>query len=334
MKNNVLAYAFAAALTVLAPVTGNAQSKIVAISETGPTSVKGETWLLFKKLVEERLAGKASVEVSFNDALYDQKNMVQALQLGAIQFISPIVGVYGGTFPKLTALSLPYLLPSPEAIKEAMDDPAVGGALLDDMRKQGIEPIGVWLNGPRDIGTTNAKPILLPTDMKGVTIRVPPGRAYVDTFKLLGANVTTMNWGEVPTALRQGIVDAVEPTPSAWVSSHLYEIAKQITRTGYIWDFYVVATNKNWWDNLDPKTREVLKGALDDATKWNWTNTDKEIKKSLKIMKDSGATIHELTPEQRAAWIAAVQPVWKSVGYSLLDDKVMDRLMEIGKKYR
>jgi tripartite ATP-independent transporter DctP family solute receptor len=332
MKRVLLSLAVAAFITAPAGAA-MAQSKIVAVSDTGPTSIKGQTWKLFEKLVREKSSGKANVEISFGGALYAQKNLVQALQLGAVQFISPVVGVYSGTFPKLTVLVLPYLLPSPEAIRATMSDPEVGGALLGDMRKKGIEPLAIWLNGPRDIGTTAQKPIILPADVKGVTIRVPPGRNYVDTFKLLGANVTTMNWGEVPTALRQGVIDAVEPVPNAWVSSHLYESAKQITRTGYIWDFYIVAANKAWWDKLDQKTRDVLKSALDEATAWNWKNTNKENAKAYEIMKAAGATIHELTPEQKSAWVKAVQPLWKSIGNDLVGEKTMARLVQIGREH-
>jgi C4-dicarboxylate-binding protein DctP len=311
-----------------------AQTKATAINDIQQNTVKGQSWDLFKKLVEERLPGEATIEVSHGEALFDQKTMVQALQLGAVQFISPVVGVYSGTFPKLSVLVLPYLMPSPEAIEEVMKDPELGGVLFDDMRAKGIEPLGVWLNGPRDIGRTGSKPVLVPADVKGLKIRVPPGRNYVDTFKLLGANVTTMSWGEVPTALRQGVIDAVEPVPHAWAASHMYETAKQITRTEYIWDFYIVATNKAWWDGLDPKVRDTMKTAMDEATKWNWENTAEENRKARATMAAGGATIHELTPEQRKAWVDAVKPLWDSLGTELVGKDVMARLMEITDKHR
>lgn len=311
-----------------------AQTKAVVVNELQPETVKGKTWRLFEQAVEEKLPGQFDVEISYGEALYDQRSMVQAVQLGAIQFISPIVGVYSSTFPKLTTLVLPYLLPSPDAIREAMDDPQVGGALFDEMRQKGIEPLAVWLNGPRDVGTTASKPILWPTDMRGVTIRVPPGRAYVETFELLGANVSTMSWGEVPNSLRTGIIDAAEPVPNAWISGNLYESAKQITRTDYIWDFYIVSTNKVWWDGLAPDVREVLSTALAEATAWNWENTNIENEKAFDTMRAAGAEIHDLTPEQRAAWVEAVKPLWASIGGSLVDEAVLNRLIEIGDKHR
>jgi C4-dicarboxylate-binding protein DctP len=322
------------ATSLLGLGAGSAQAqKATAINDIQQNTVKGQTWDLFKKLVEERLPDQ-KIEVSHGEALYDQKTMVQALQLGAVQFISPVVGVYSGTFPKLSVLVLPYLMPSPDAIRAVMDDPQIGGELFNDMRAKGIEPLGVWLNGPRDIGRTGSKPILVPADVKGVKIRVPPGRNYVDAFKLLGANVTTMSWGEVPTALRSGVIDAVEPVPHAWLASHMHETAKQITKTEYIWDFYIVATNKAWWDGLKPEVRDAMKTAMDESTKWNWENTAKENHEALEAMKAGGATIHELTPEQRKAWVDAMKPLWDSLGNELVGAETMKRIMEVTAKYR
>jgi C4-dicarboxylate-binding protein DctP len=215
-----------------------------------------------------------------------------------------------------------------------MDDPKVGVPLMDDMRRANIEPLAAWLNGPRDVGTTASKPIMTPADMKGVKIRVPPGANYVETFKTLGANVTTMAWGEVPTALRQGVIDAVEPTPNAWLSGHLYETAKQITRTEYVWDFYIVAVNKPWWDKLPADVRAGLKRAIDRATVWNWENTKAVNREAYEKIAASGAKIHDLTPEQRKAWATAVKPVWSNIGEPLVGKEVMARIIQIGDKHR
>lgn len=332
--STIAAAVLAIGLVVQAGAPAQAQTKAVVNNDTGPTSLKGQTWEQFRTLVGEKLGDKVDLEVLHGEALYNQMTMIDALQLNAIQFISPVVGVYSSTFPKMTALVLPYLLPSPEAIREAMEHPELGGVLLDDLRELDIEPIAIWLNGPRDIGTTADEPILWPDDVKGVRIRVPPGRNYVDTFEILGANPTTMAWGEVPTALRQGVIDAVEPVPNAWLSSGLYEIARQYSRTGYIWDFYIVATNKSWWEGLDPEIRDAMDEAMDEATKWNWDNTETTNQKALDTMAEKGTTIHDLSDEQRQAWADAVRPLWDTLGVELVGEEIMERLIEIGDKHR
>ena len=311
-----------------------AQSRVLVVDDVGGNSVKSQSFALLKKLVEDKLGDKVAITISANDALYNQSSEIQAEQLGAIQISAPGIGVFTGTFPKLTVLALPYLLTTPAAIKAAVDDPKIGGVLFDDMRKKGLEPLGIWLNGPRDIGRTGDKPILWPDDMKGVKIRVAPGEVYVQAFKPLGANVTTMSFAQVPTALRQGVLDAVEPTPNAWVASHLYEIAKEVTKTSYIWDYYIVIANKPWWDGMTPANRQVFKDALDQATKWNWDNVNAENERAFDVMRNAGVHVHDLTPEQLAAWKAAERPLWDSIGDKLVGADVMKQLIAIGEKNR
>ncbi|MGE0797391.1 MAG: TRAP transporter substrate-binding protein [Lautropia sp.] len=324
-----------AGVVAIAPASAQTRSiKIIVANDTEAVTAKGKSWEYFKQEAVKELGQRVNIDVTHGEALFNQKSLVQALQLGSLQFISPAVGLYSGAFPKVTVLVLPYLLPSPAAIKAAMEDPRVGVPLMEDMRKSNIEPLAAWLNGPRDIGTTSAKPILMPADMKGVKIRVPPGANYVETFKALGANVTTMAWGEVPTALRQGVIDAVEPTPNAWLSGHLYETAKQITRTEYVWDFYIVAVNKSWWDKLPDDIRAGLKRAMDRATVWNWENTATVNKEAYEKIKAGGGIVHELDAAQKQAWAAAVRPIWSSVGERLVGKEVMTRLIEIGDAQR
>jgi C4-dicarboxylate-binding protein DctP len=311
-----------------------AQSRVLAVNDVDESSVKGQSFALFKRLVGEKLGTRLNITISNGEALYDQKSLVQAEQLGAVQLAAPGIGIFTGTFPKLTVLALPYLLPSPQAIEDAVADPQIGGVLFDDMRKKGLEPLGIWLNGPRDIGRTGDKPVLTPADMKGLKIRVPPGDVYVDTFRLLGSNVTTMSWGSVPTALQQGVIDAVEPTPNAWVSSHLYEIAKQITRTSYIWDFYIVTANRAWWNGMPAATRSVLTDAMAQTTKWNWDNTGAENDRAFETMRKSGAQIHDLTHDEALQWAAAVRPLWETIGNKTVGPDTMQRLVAIGEKYR
>ena len=330
-KRAGVALAFALTLTPLHGVL--AQSTVLIVQDAPENSVKDNSFKLFKKRVEEKLGTKFSIMISENDALYNQDSEIAAEQLGAIQISAPGTGLFTNTFPKIAVLTLPYLLPSPQAFKAAVDDPKIGGVLFADLRQKNLEPLAIWLNGPRDVGRTGDKPVLWPQDMKGVKIRVPPGESYVDAFKVLGANVTTMSFAQVPTALRQGVLDAIEPTPNAWVSSHLYEIARQFTKTGYIWDTYIVIANKSWWDGLSPDARKVMKDAMDEATKWNWDNVNADNERALDVMRKAGVHIYDLTPEQLVAWKAAERPLWTSIGNKLVGADVMAQIIAIGEKY-
>jgi C4-dicarboxylate-binding protein DctP len=315
----------------LAPAAAQAQAatRIIISNDTQPTSLKGQTWELFKREIEAELGARVQVQLHHSGTLYDQRGQVQALQLGAIRFISPVAGIYAATAPKLAVLGLPYLLPTPRALQAVIDDEQLSGALFGELRAKAMEPVAFWLNGHRDIGRRGT-PILRPADMRGVKIRVPAGANYVEAFRQLGANVVTIDWGEVPTALSQGVIDAVEPVANAWLASKLYEIANHITRVGYILDFYIVCANKAWWDRMPAATKEAVRRSLAKATEWNWTNAERINEESYRRIASLGATVHSLTPEQRTEWREAMRPTWARVGNPLVGETVIQRLARIG----
>ena len=101
-----------------------------------------------------------------------------------------------------------------------------------------------------------------------------------------------------------------------------------------MWDFYLVTVNKTWWDKLPADVRAGLKRALDRATEWNWENTNLVNKEAYEKIAKSGATITDLTPEQRKAWATAVQPIWTKIGEPLVGKDAMSRIIEIGDRNR
>ncbi len=326
------AAAAAAAAGLPGGTRAQAPLRIVVNNDSQATSLKGQTWELFKREVEAELGARVQVQLHHSGTLYDQRGQVQALQLGAIQFISPVAGIYAATAPKLAVLGLPYLLPTPAALQAVVDDEQLAQALFGELRSKAMEPVAFWLNGPRDIGRRGT-PILRPGDMRGVKIRVPAGANYVEAFRQLGANVVTIDWSEVPTAMAQGVIDAVEPVANAWLSSKLYEVADQITRVGYVLDFYIVSTNKAWWDRLPAASRDAVRRNLQKATSWNWTNTERINEDAYRRMAALGATVHTLTPEQRKEWREAMRPTWARVGNPLVGEAVMRRLERIGEAH-
>lgn len=306
--------------------------RVILNNDIEQNTIKGRAFDMLAQLIEERLGDRMTVTTHHGGTLYNQTDQVSALQLQAIHFISPTVGVYTGNFPKLNVLVLPYLLRSPEAIQAALDDPEIGVGLLAEMEDQDLYPIAAWLNGPRDVGTSG-RPILTLEDMAGQRVRVPPGDNYVRTFEALGANVTTIAWGEVPTALQQGIIDAVEPVPHAWVSSGMYELADQITQSGHIWDFYIVSTSKSWWDGLPADVREILAEIVEEVTRYNWEDTLRANAEAVEYMRAQGATIHTLPEAELDRWREAVRPVWAELGNPLVGADIMQRLEEIGNSF-
>jgi len=304
-----------------------AQDKIVLSNDTSALNLKGESFEVLKRELETRLGG--DVEIHHSGALFDQKTQIQGLQLGSATFIAPTSGIYTPLAEGLSAMTLPFLLTSPEQIDAAWNDPVVRDAFVPDLQAKNIEPVAIWLSGPRELSYRGDTPILLPDDMKGVKIRVQSVPSDIEAFKAVGANVISMAWGEVPSALQQGVIDAVEPTPMSLNSAGMVETIDQMTKIGYQYAFYIVGANKQWWDGLSDEDRAHVQDALEVATEYNRTNAVEANDAAYAKIREAGKTVHELDDAQLAAWKERMSPVWEEFGVPLVGDAAMARLTEI-----
>ncbi len=323
--------AIAAAVTLAAgPDAAAAQDHVIMSNDNNAVGLKGKTFEYLREEIASRLGDAVNIELHHSGALFDQETQIQGLQLGSADLIAPTSGHYAPIAPNVNALSLPFLLSSPDEIQEAMDDPIIREAIFADMEAQNVVPVAVWMNGPRDLAYTGSDAILRPADMSGEKIRVQSIPVDIAAMEALGANVVSMSWSEVPTAMQQGVIDAVEPTPNALVGAGLYEMIDQVTEIGYYYSFYIVGANKMWWDGLPEETRTGLEEALTAATEWNWENSQAENTAAYDTVRGAGVEIHALSDEERVQWVEAVQPVWQEFGAEAIGAEAMDRLREIG----
>jgi len=308
-------------------------AEIILSNDTQQKSLKGQTFDVLKKEIEKRVGGKASVRMHHSGTLFDQKTQIQGLQLGSAHIISPTAGIYSPVAPKIGVLLLPFLLSSPEAIDAALKDPLVRKAFVPDLEAKNITPVAVWMNGPRDFGHKGREPALTPDQWKGKKIRVQSAPVFVKTMEAIGANVIAMSWSEVPSALQQGVIDAAEPTPNAWRAAGIYKVVDHIILNEYVYSFYVVGANKQWWQGLSADMRKSIEEALDAASRWNWANADKMNAAALKTIEASNTKVHRLNAAQKKAWQKAVAPVWKTLGEDVVGAEVMARLKKISAQH-
>lgn len=235
----------------------------------------------------------------------------------------------GGSFqsidPKFGIEALPYAWPSHEAAYNAFDG-KLGKYLFDLLGQKGIIGLAWWENGFRHI-TNNKKPIVKPEDLKGLKIRVTPDKMRLDTFKLLGAAPMAINFGELYSALQQGVVDGQENPYAIIYSNAFNEVQKYLSKSGHIWGSAVLCVNSDVWNRLSAEDKETVKNL---AQKWcaeQRRETIKEEEDFLVKLKEKGMAINEV---DKAAFQKAVQPVWKSYE-SVFGKELMDMVREYGK---
>jgi len=282
---------------------------------------KGKAALKFKELAEKNLAGKVEVQVFPNSQLFGDGKEMEALLLGDVQIIAPSLAKFGKYTPKLQIFDLPFLFDDIQAVDRFQASPE-GQSLLTSMSKKGIMGLGYLHNGMKQL-SANTK-LLQPQDAKGLKFRIQASDVLEAQFKAVGGNPQKISFSEVYQALQTGVVDGTENPWSNTYSKKFHEVQKYIMDSDHGVLDYMVITNAKWWAGLPPDVQKGLKAAMDESIAYgNKAAFQEALSFRDKVIADKKAEVVPMTKEQKAAWRAAMKPVWKKfegeIGKNLID---------------
>lgn len=325
MKKLALVLSFALAATALFAASGFAATTI----KIGHVLNTDHSWHKnlagFANDVKKETEGRVTIQLYPSGQLGNEKDMVEGLTFGTVD--GGLIG--GGSFQsidqKFGIEALPYAWPTHEAAYKAFDG-KLGKYLFDLLGKKGIVGLAWWENGFRHI-TNNKKPVVKPEDLKGLKLRVTPDKMRLDTFKLLGAAPMAINFGELYSALQQGVVDGQENPYAIIYSNAFNEVQKYLSKSGHIWGSAVLCVNSDVWNKLSAKDKETVRKL---AQKWCAAQRKETIKEENEFLDKLKAKGMEVNDVDKAAFQKAVQPVWKSYE-STFGKELMDMVHEYGK---
>ena len=286
----------------------------------------------FAELVAKNTNGRIEVKVFPQSQLANgnQKAELEMLQSGVIDMTwdSPIILALF-LDKRFDVFNLPWLYASMDVANKVADGP-MGDLAMKWLEEKGITGLGIGVNGYREL-TNSKRPITSPDDMKGIKFRVAGTKLYLETFKLLGANAVTMNFGEVFTSLQQGVIDGQENPTAIIDSSKLYEVQKYLTMWHYSFDPLVLCINKKLFDSLSPADRKAIRAAAKDAVAYERAVSAEEEKALPEVLQKKGMQVNTLTPAQIAVFKVRVQPVYAMVEGTVGANNMKLMLAEVAK---
>ena len=234
--------------------------------------------LKFKEYVEEKLGDKYEVQIFPNELLGSQTKAIELTQTGAIDFV--LVGTPNlENFAKVYEIfSMPYLFTSEEAYHAAMNDEAYMKKIYESTDDTGLRVI-TWYN----VGTRNfyaKKEIKTPDDLKGLKIRVQQSPASVNMANAFGAAASPMSFGEVYTAIQQGVIDGAENNELALTSNKHGEVAKYFSYNKHQMVPDVLVANLKFLNGLSKEDRAVFEKAAKISTQVEQEEWDKQVKEA------------------------------------------------------
>lgn len=262
--------------------------------------------VFLKAFLENRSQGRIAVEIYPASQLGGFRELIEQIQLDALELTHTTVGGMGQFFPELQVTDIPYMLRD-DLVAEKVGQ----SAFFDEVRDAILESTGnVRLVAVGNTGRwrsffTASKPIATASDMAGVKLRVIDSPLQLDFIKFMGGNPTPVAWGEVYTSLATGVVEGLNIAATDIIPNNMHEIVKYGTLDEhmYLYGFYWMSDA--WLKGLPEDLQDLV---IDGVTQMAQVQLDwnKQYEsRSLEEFVATGGTIRVPTAEEKATFLEA-----------------------------
>ena len=268
---------------------------------------KGIAASLLQERVNNEMNGTACMEVFPNSSLYNDDTVLEAMLNGDVQLAAPSLSKFEQFTKQFRIFDLPFMFKNIDAV-DAFQQSGTGQAIKDSMIRRGIMGLEFWHNGLKQFSANKA--LVLPSDASGLKFRVQNSDVLVAQIEALGGSPQPMAFSEVYGALQTGTVDGQENTWSNIYGQKFFEVQDGITETNHGIIDYLVVTSVDWWEGLEPSTRDQLAQILREVTETRNSEAFAVNQQARQAIIDAGGEVRTLTDEQRIQWVNAMKPVW------------------------
>jgi tripartite ATP-independent transporter DctP family solute receptor len=264
--------------------------KVVYLAHTLPTSHPVHQGMeVFAEKVKEESGGKLTVKIFPDGQLGTEREVLELLQIGSIAMTKVSAAAMANFAPEYKVMGVPYLFRDKEHLFKVLEG-ETGEKLLLSGSDYLLRGLCFYDAGSRSF-YTKEKPIKTPADLDGLKIRVMNHQMSVDMVNQMGGSATPMAYGELYTALQQGVVDGAENNPPSFVTSRHYEVCKYYTLDEHssIPDVLVIGTK--YWETLSSEEQKWMKEAAMFSSKAQQGFWKKNVEECMVTLKEANVEI-------------------------------------------
>lgn len=261
--------------------------------------------LKFKELVEKNSGGRITIQIYSDAQLGSEREIAEGVKNGTIEIgLAAADGAIPNWVPEMQVFAIPYLIRDRAHAYKVLDGD-IGKELASKLEAKGFKLLAYWEVGIRHF-TNNKKPVKVPSDLAGMKIRVQESKVWIEFIKALKAIPTPIPFGELYTALQQGVVDGQENPITTIVAMKFYEVQKYVTLDGHTYSPAVFIMNPAVFAKLPEDLQKVIVQAAVESRDYQrkWVQ-DKE-KEGIAFLKEKGIVV---TEPDRAAFESATKDV-------------------------
>lgn len=306
MKASRVLLTLALAGTCLFSATAQAQKVVKIGYAVSRDSHYGAGADAFCAHIEKQSSARFKCSQAPNATLGNEREMVEAAQIGALDVAFVSSGTVGNFVPDIRVLDVPFLFRDYAHARSTLDGD-IGNKLLAAFPAKGLIAMAWGENGFRHI-TTSSRAIAKPQDLANVKLRTMENRVHVDSFKALGALPTPMAWPEVYTALQQGTIDGQENPLSILVTAKLWQVQKHLSLTGHVYSPTLLIASPALWKSLNADDQKMFTAAARAGAQAQRARVTAEDQTAIALLEKEGMTVSR---PDNAAFRDALAPTFK-----------------------
>jgi len=215
------------------------------------------------EVAEKKSNGKIQIAVYPSQQLGTERECLELLQIGSLGMTKVSSSVLEGFAPNFKVFSLPYIFRD-DKHKFDFFESDLGKSLLQSTEKFWLRGLCYYDAGSRSF-YTKTKPILTPADLIGMKIRTQESPTSVKLVNTLGGSATPISWGELYTALQQGVVDGAENNPPSFYTSKHFEVCKYYSLDEHTAVPDVLLISTVVWNDLTEQEKQWVQEAADES---------------------------------------------------------------------
>ncbi|MCL2399425.1 MAG: TRAP transporter substrate-binding protein [Defluviitaleaceae bacterium] len=271
----------------------------------------------FARLIYEISGGAMVVDVFHNSQLGGDAEIFTNVGVGQIDFIIGTTAPQVPTISTLAIFDLPNVFPTAQIARQIFEDPAFMDLIRAEYQAAGYKLLG-FADQYYRVMSSNVR-IETISDFNGVRIRTMENPFHLAYWSALGASPAPMAFAEVFIALQQGTIDAQENPHEVIVANSFYSVQNYIIHTNHLFHVIGLITNNANFNNLSPAQQSVIIEASNIAIPWARAQADTRVQQRIEIIKASGSTVLELSPELKAQMMESIAGVYDMIRESVGD---------------
>tara|TARA_B100000780_G_C21095455_1_gene441769 strand:- start:166 stop:1320 length:1155 start_codon:yes stop_codon:yes gene_type:complete len=260
----------------------------------------------FKENIQNMTNGKVYVQLAPGGELGVGSALAQSVQSNTIQCAQHSLANFAPFAPIVDLMNIPYWCGKNQQSVNLVNSPQWADLVNPSIEARGFKALWYVTTDPRTIALRRGfdKPIRTPDDLKGIKMRIPGSEILSQLYRLLGANPTPIAWGETPSAIKQGVADALDPSVQGLQIFGFDTILSWVTFAQTVPNTQVYSCNLKWFNSLPGDVQEGITFASEVTAHQNLAKVPASRAFCSYDLGRSGVQFYIPNDDEMAQWVA------------------------------